>query len=40
MSEMAISVRRLSRNIQKEYGINLLSGLEGMDNKVKWVHII
>ena len=37
---MAISVRRLSRNIQKEYGINLLSGLEGMDNKVKWVHII
>jgi hypothetical protein len=37
---MSIVVRRLCRNLQKEYRINLVAGADGLDNKVSWVHIL
>lgn len=37
---MSLLVRRLCRNIQKDYRINLIAGAEGLDNKVVWVHMI
>lgn len=37
---MAISVRRLCRDIKKEFRIYMLAGAEGLDKNVNWVHII
>lgn len=37
---MSVIVRRLIRNMKKEYHVNLLAGADGLDNKVQWVHMI
>ena len=37
---MSISIRRLCRDINKEYHVCNIGGMEGMDNIVNWVHMI
>ena len=37
---MAVTVRRLCRNLKKEYRLNMIAGAEGLGNFVEWVHII
>ena len=37
---MAVTVRRLCRNLTKEYHIHLVAGAEGLGNYVEWVHIV
>lgn len=37
---MAVSIRRLCRDTNKEYHANIIAGSGGMDNRVNWVHMI
>jgi len=37
---MTVTVRRLSRDMKKQYRMDLIAGKEGLDNIVKWVHAI
>lgn len=37
---MAITLARICANAEKTYGMKLLAGKAGMDNYVRWVHIV
>lgn len=37
---MAVKLSRLCRNVEKTYGMKLLAGSNGLDNYVRWVHIV
>ena len=37
---MAITLARICANAEKTYGMKLIAGRAGMDNFVRWVHIV
>ena len=37
---MAITLSQLCVNTEKTYGMKLLAGKDGMDNYVRWVHMV
>lgn len=37
---MAITLNRLCENVEKTYGMKLIAGAAGMDNFVRWVHMV
>lgn len=37
---MPISLSRLCENTEKSYQLRLIAGRDGLDNPVRWVHMI
>ena len=37
---MAITMANLCRNCENTYGMKLISGSDGLDSYVRWVHLI